>query len=263
MTDQDRKYRDVRIPIQLPVAVKDRRGEWPMLTEDISRRGLFLRTDCPKPLRQLVQLRATMLPDDQDIELLAVVVHSLGHAKAQARGGAPGMGMQFYGMSGARRDRWEAYIRRIEALHKVRAPGVPWMEAPPDAPNDPVRRRHPRYPATFKVRLRDVSKLYEFLTRDISVGGVFLLAEEPLPKGSELVLAIVHPSTGEEFSVSGEVVRRVEGPAQEAGMGVRFVDVDEDCVDRFREFIETGVPEDLIVTDDVQIIEEDDPDLAE
>lgn len=261
MTEQDRQFRDVRVPIRLPVALKDRRAEWPLLTEDISRRGLFLRTDCPKPLRQLVQLRVTLLPAEDELDLLAVVVHSLGHAQAQLRGGAPGMGMQFYGLTGAVRDRWERYVRKLEELHRAQAPGLPWMR-PAATPADPVRRQHQRYPAKFTVRLRDVNKLYEFLSRDISVGGVFLLAEEPLPVGDELVLLIVHPTTGEEFSVHGEVVRSVEEPPELAGMGVRFTNIDEDCVDRFRGFIESGLPEDLLVVDDVLIIEEDDGGLA-
>ena len=67
---------------------------------------------------------------------------------------------------------------------------LPFGEAPvsgvriaPEDVSDLTRRKHVRYSAEFKVRIPTMEKLEDFLSRDISVGGIFLSTERDIKKG--------------------------------------------------------------------------------
>jgi len=82
-------------------------GEVPLLTGDVGYRGLFLRTDNPPPLRQLLQVKL-MLPPGND----ALTVHAMAAfvVPAGATGCAPGVGLQLYAVSGEARQKWERLV---------------------------------------------------------------------------------------------------------------------------------------------------------
>ncbi len=60
-----------------------------------------------------------------------------------------------------------------------------------------------------------------FFSRDISAGGAFLSAKEPLPVDSHVVLSFPVGPDGPEVSCSGQVVYSESG----VGMGIQFFDV--------------------------------------
>lgn len=122
---------------------------------------------------------------------------------------------------------------------------------PPSASNDPsgepvdaTKRAHTRRPAKFNVTLRPegVGALQQFELRDISEGGTFVLSATLIPAGSRVNLRLVHPQTGETFSIQGEVARVVDSVnPRDKGIGIRFELTPEERV-AWRAFVDRYAP---------------------
>ena len=82
------------------------------MTNDVSFRGAFLRTDAPPGLRQLVRV-AFSLPGGEEVSGHAMVVHVVQPASGD---GIPGVGVQFWGPVQEAKA-WEKYVYDL----KVRA----------------------------------------------------------------------------------------------------------------------------------------------
>lgn len=109
------------------------RTSMPLATTDVSFRGLFVRTSDPPPLRSLVRLRV-VLPA-QTIEAHAMVVHVVGPEGDHEAG----VGLQFWGFSGAERAAWDEYVRELVAAKRNAVKrGPPAMPVTPDAPFTPT-----------------------------------------------------------------------------------------------------------------------------
>jgi hypothetical protein len=83
---------------------------------------------------------------------------------------------------------------------------------------------------------------------------MFIVTDAPLEAGTRLLLQVIHPVSDERFDISA-VVRRREATPQ--GIGVEFVDLTEARRDAFMSFIRASLQ-----TEDVLIVDENDPDLA-
>ncbi len=103
------------------------------------------------------------------------------------------------------------------------------------------RRVFPRKLATFMIRMSNVEEMREFYTRDISLGGLFLKTDMQRKVSEEIRLVIVHPWTAQEFSLPSEVARiESDETGQQAGLGIRFVGMNDLLQDSLLIFIETG-----------------------
>jgi len=210
----------------MKVVVKERQGATQLLTADVSRRGAFVVTDSPWPDRELVHLCFQLPGDDDPVELMGMVTRRV---PTKEDNGRPGMGIDFFALSSEARKRWESFVLSL-----------PEEDAAEQAA--PVRRRHPRHFSRFLVRLRDKQRLREFYTRDISGGGMFLRTPAPDQVSHRIELVLVHPQSGDEFDLTGEVVRVVTGPSlADRGVGIQFdpLPVEEEAT--LLTFIETGV----------------------
>jgi len=119
------------------------------------------------------------------------------------------------------------------------------LEPPPlnfeEPPEDKERRVFPRKIVAFLVKMKSVDTMRELYTRDISLGGMFLKTTIVKKEGDPIEIIIVHPWTSEEYSLQAEV-RRVElGPSGAmTGIGVRFIQMNENTRDSLLMFIESG-----------------------
>lgn len=213
--------RDRRFRYRLPVTLVRGAQEVALLSDDVSFRGLFLRTDDPPPLRQLLQLRLRLPPENDELRVHAMAVFTVAPG---TEGRTPGVGVQLYALGDEARQRWERFVRWVAATHPES--DAARVRPKPSAP-DPVHRRFPRVARTLTVRTPSVDDLQVLVTRDVSRGGKFLRTTADLPVGSELRLLVAHPRTGQTFAVDAIVRRRVEGPPERAGIGVEFVGLDE------------------------------------
>jgi Tfp pilus assembly protein PilZ len=118
----------------------------------------------------------------------------------------------------------------------------------------PSRRKFPRYDAEMELDVRDLGELHRMLTRDVSHGGMFIVTDAPLEPGARLLIQVMHPVSDERFDISAVVRRREVNPQ---GIGVEFVDLTEARREAFMSFIRES-----LVTEDVLIVDENDPDLA-
>lgn len=102
---------------------------------------------------------------------------------------------------------------------------------------DPVtnHRNEPRLPAEVKVDYRTIGSFMTDYAENISQGGLFIRTSLPLPVGERVRLRLMLPDGDAPFALDG-VVKWVstirEKEQHPAGMGVEFVDFDQEVQDK-------------------------------
>jgi len=88
------------------------------------------------------------------------------------------------------------------------------------------KRRHPRANLRWPVTIETPEGTVRAETKDVSLGGAFILCEKPLPMKEEFRLTLEIP-TGDPLTLNAEVVwSNCNMPADKVvhrGMGIRFV----------------------------------------
>ena len=247
------KRRDRRYRYQMPAVLVRGTREATLLTGDVGFRGLFLRTDDPPPLRQLLQVKLKLPPGDDVLTVHAMAVFVV---PAGALGRAPGVGLQLYALNGEARQQWERFVRWVAKTYpeSLEAPVKPVATA-----LDAVNRQFPRVHRALSVRVQSVKDLQAVVTEDVSRGGMFLRTALDVPIGSELRLLITHPLTGQTFAVDTVVRRRVAHPPERAGVGVELFGLDEK---RREEFAALAGLDEESNEEGVVYVAKDDPLLA-
>jgi uncharacterized protein (TIGR02266 family) len=108
-------------------------------------------------------------------------------------------------------------------------------------PSASNKRRSDRLQHELLVAYRTVDGFITDWATNISKGGVFINSRSPLPVGTTVRLIISLPDTAFPFDLTGKVTRVSEysNSVNEApGMGIEFVDVDEDKRVRIERFVE-------------------------
>ena len=80
------------------------------------------------------------------------------------------------------------------------------------------KRRHHRMPCSAPIEYIFQNHTFRNLSRDISVGGVFIETWAPFSIGDELMLSIPLSNEEEQVKAQGRVVR-----TNRQGMGVEFI----------------------------------------
>ena len=97
------------------------------------------------------------------------------------------------------------------------------------------KRRHPRAPLRVFVRVKTSEGSQRYYSKNNSAGGVFLLADSPLPPETNVELELLLPDLSAPIKTSGEVVwSRVKDPK---GFAVKFTEISEVS----REFIRWAI----------------------
>ncbi len=73
-------------------------------------------------------------------------------------------------------------------------------------------------------------------TRNIGVGGAFVVTPAPEPPGTRLTLSVHVPTATEPIQVRGEVRWVAPAGAEPGGMGVRFDDLDVEALLQLNEY---------------------------
>jgi type IV pilus assembly protein PilZ len=103
------------------------------------------------------------------------------------------------------------------------------------------QRRHSRLHHELLVAYKSVDGFITDWATNISRGGIFINTRTPHPVGSTVRLIISLPDTAFPFDLTGKVTRVNEfdnRSNQVPGMGIEFVDVDEDKRGRIERFVE-------------------------
>jgi len=96
----------------------------------------------------------------------------------------------------------------------------------------PGRRVEVRYRVKDSPTIGDPTAEHLAFTKNIGVGGAFILTPDPPAPGAELTITLVVPQARHPVEVVGEVRWIVDGkhdePEREHGMGVKFHGLDVD-----------------------------------
>lgn len=212
--------REPRIDISLPVTLQLPDGELQYQINNASYRGVFIACPEPLPLRKLVRFRTQLSLDDEPLQMLGLVAHTINPTEARESGKTPGMGIQLYSVGKETRELWrnyltEQYEKDPEALEKVRALDAPHVN----------------------VHMRSTEQLQTFAERDLEHGSIFVRTSELSPIDSTVICDIVHPETKQPFGLEARVIDVKETPRRERGMRLEFVELDEEQREQFSVFI--------------------------
>jgi hypothetical protein len=97
--------------VRVPVVVGAGGAEDPREVIEIGLGGLFVATDAPHALRQLVRLRLGRGPGDS-LELQGMIVRVVSTVEARRLGAVPGIGVQLYGLGAEVESAWRDYFER-------------------------------------------------------------------------------------------------------------------------------------------------------
>ena len=102
-------------------------------------------------------------------------------------------------------------------------------------------RKADRLQHEFLVAYRTVDGFITDWAVNISRGGIFINTRNPLAIGTTVRLIISLPDAAFPFDLTGRVIRvsEFDNPSNQVpGMGIEFVDVDEDKRSRIERFVE-------------------------
>jgi hypothetical protein len=216
--------RDVRYPARIVVRLVRRGEPTDLLTNDVSFRGAFLRTDAPPAVRQLLRV-SLVLPDGPEVTAHAMVVHVVEKSGAPDR--VPGAGIQFWGpVSDAKV--WDKFVHELKAKEKA---GLPSARA-----TDKVRRSSER----FKLQIDVILDGKSAKTRDLSYTGLAVATELGMPLGSRARLQLL-ANGSEPLFVDVVVRRKIEEP-RFTGLGLEYVDVTEEQRKAIVTFVAANAP---------------------
>jgi type IV pilus assembly protein PilZ len=112
---------------------------------------------------------------------------------------------------------------------------------PEKAEKSKKARRADRLQHELLVAYRTVDGFITDWAVNISRGGIFINTRNPLAVGTTVRLIISLPDTAFPFDLSGKVMRvnEFDNPSNQVpGMGIEFIDVDEEKRSRIERFVE-------------------------
>jgi type IV pilus assembly protein PilZ len=111
-------------------------------------------------------------------------------------------------------------------------------------------RRHERAPVRLRVDYQQMNQFFADYTANISKGGTFIKTRRPLPAGTEFLFALAVPALTDPILLKGEVqwvttAEAADRDQSDAGMGVKFVFLDEAARTEFEGLVERLMVESL------------------
>jgi type IV pilus assembly protein PilZ len=216
----------LRIKAKLKIEYKSFDQFYKEYTKDISKGGLFIKTDKILNSQDVVEISLYLPDQDEPIKMVGEIVHVIEPELADAHGWEGGMGVHFVDFEKGAHQQIEDYITR----HYKEEPSM----------RVPDRRAHPRVSIRLRVKFPSLEVLQQDYSNDISRGGIFIQTQKPRAVGDRFVITMVHPVSGEELEFNGEVVRvtreDAKAPGSVSGMGIRFLELDEEkrkSIDKF------------------------------
>ncbi len=110
-------------------------------------------------------------------------------------------------------------------------------EAPQYVKPQIERRQYRRASIVTQVRCETLGRDELLVTRDISVGGLFLRSPKPLPSGVEVKLAFRLHADEPPLSCGGTVVNSIAG----RGMGIEFRELDGATTLALQKFVDEAL----------------------
>jgi c-di-GMP-binding flagellar brake protein YcgR len=214
-----------RIPAQLRVEILEK-PPYEVITINVSHNGMLLRASHKREIDSFVRMRLFLPPTQEPVEILGRVASKVHVGTKEA------LGIHFIDFPSEEKEKWLAYLKRIEALASDASDG-------PRAGGAPERRSTRRIASAFMVRFKSGEGLEEFVTQNISSGGMFLATTRTKAEGERIRLVVIHPVTDRTFELEAEVARSEGGSAPIGLMGValRFLEMTPEKEAEFKLFV--------------------------
>jgi uncharacterized protein (TIGR02266 family) len=221
------------VPLVFPIRFATRNAAVQTTTRELSPKGVFVRCLEPPEAGTAISMKL-YLPGRRDgLEVQGVVREAMSGADA-------GFWADFQRLGPAEENEISELLSRRE---RAAAPKPIGTIAVQPMPEDDARRVFPRIPARFAVRFGTVQDFVLEYAANISAGGVFVQSDDPLPLKSIVRVEMELPGGGPAVPARGVVVHRVTSDEAKArgvmaGMGVQFLDADDEFRRRIDEAIE-------------------------
>lgn len=96
------------------------------------------------------------------------------------------------------------------------------------------KREHRRARLVTQVRCEALGREEMLLTRDVSIGGLFVSTKDPFPMGSEIAVALQIQTGARPLAARGKVVYSLKG----LGMGIQFTELGDDARGSLQKFVD-------------------------
>ena len=217
--DGSEKRREVRLPARIVTRMQKRGGEFvDLLTNSVSFKGAFIRTDAPPQLRQLVKL-SFKTPQGLTVNVHAMVVYVVEPGDPQK---IPGVGVQFWGPIDQPKT-WERFVQELRVQAKEGTLTASEV--------DKVRRGSERFRMSLDVMIGD--DLGQ--TRDLSLTGMAVRTDLAFEVGMRVFLT-VSTKAGDKLDTYVIIRRQIREP-NFTGVGVEFVDVTPEAMATLRKIV--------------------------
>lgn len=222
-----------RYKVQISARFLSRSQATPFLTDYVSSEGVFVRTDAPPQVMDLLRIEFRLPPAQSKVVLHGMVTRIVFPNVSDH---PPGVEIAFFAKGGEAGRAWDDFFAYIRQQYPVSL-SQPIMLAP-DA-TDQVRRAHPRMIPQALIRVQATSERGEetLTVRDVSDGGMFITTQSAFVVGSELRVTLENPRTGATTEVECTVRRRTFGT--DGGIGVSFRNMNDERRAILRELVQT------------------------
>lgn len=214
-----------------------------LMTADVSFTGLFLSTEEPPPLRELVRVQLKLPSDGNLIELLCMAVHRVPPGGRRAAG----IGVLLYGLDPRVRARWDNFIQEVRAGKHGTGPTQDILWPTPRAP-----AAEPTYNPVLNIRLSNLDALLTFRNRDMARKRTFVLTDVFLEPGTQATIIYTHPEADRTFQIAATVMQQVRRPGI-VGLALQLEHVDEQVAVEFDSFLDDGNQVTIDVTVDMEL----------
>lgn len=98
------------------------------------------------------------------------------------------------------------------------------------------KRQHRRARLVTQLKCEAVGRDEILLSRDVSVGGMFVTAKDPFPQDSEASIIFRLTPVDPLISCQGKVMYSIQG----VGMGIMFTDLDDETRKSLQKFVDAA-----------------------
>ena len=217
----------VRVKARLKVRFKNTNSFINEYTHNISKGGIFIRTNHLCGLREKVEVVLILPETQEEIVALGEVIHLVSPEEATEHTPA-GMGIQIIEIKPEDQKRIEEFVKKH-------------LKTDADILG---RRVHPRVEAKIRVKFESKEALVEEYIHNISHGGIFITTNKPGKVHDQIGIILIHPENNQELFLEGEVVRVVSPEEAKRlgtvpGMGIKFLKMDAYVQKQIDDFIKS------------------------
>ena len=233
----ENRRRSTRRRLSLPIWLKDARGGEHSITLDVSAHGVSILTQGPRPLRQYVELEVKLPDNEGAIAVTGMVARNEPAVDPTTGRALNRMGLDFFLFDTESRSRWQSFLRKSLDEDESDRP-VPREEVIPD---EHRVADHDADVPVFLIRPRDMTRLWKFFRGELARSQVRIESAVLKAPGTVVELMVVHPGSGEEWILDGEVLtagrsRRTDQFTLEIGLP----GLDSVLREAFRSFVASG-----------------------